>query len=809
MTNKSWKRTMTSAAVLALAGAGLIGSSDISIANLGVNVESLEAATGTVTVTPSASILAFDQYVISGSEYAPLKQVRAFGTDDGKLIDLTGEVQVVDSTVNVDIPGRYNVTYQVTSPLGDIAEKTVVVTVGLDPTQGLHIYETSLQELEDTIASVGLKDEDQAVLQEQIQLVRETIEVVRGDLQNVELGIEERDEKLPPVREDLLTLQESLDALYSYAVELYSTVNDLDEAMNIHKELANKELSRLKKDLAYNEALYNNTLSQLEATIDATGDQEQVANLQNQVNDLNTRFQTLLTESQKRINEVSAQVKELGRLEGQSEGRDKILQDLLDTNETEIKELEDQIQEVFNARDAEIKALESEINDKLNQLEIHTIQRAIEDTKEFYNNRAETLESRLATLNATTESLDSENAVFEARLTQLQNTLASLRSREKSLSDKIHEQIIINDELEDIVSEGLEIEDDTVIDEIVDGIVNEDNNSNTPIVSDTPEEEDKDGIVEEVEVPSDADIDLDIPTDDTIEEIEDEPESNETVVEDNVIEENEEVDSPVEDTVVTLVEDTVDTPVEENIDVDGEADDVVDEPIIDEVDRDDLNQEVIVGEDLGDNMEIVDDELYEDLEFVPFSTFSTVPEPETYSTAITPSVASLFSFTPVAEESTTPQLEASEGLGAVSVQTFEANDDATTQFDVIEHEGYVEYVDNEGNVVGYERRDGEQSADDTPVEEAEEATQDIPVGETPVDESDTTEDGNVEQAVSEESVANENTEETPSEPVANEYTETAKDGSLPQTGASFGTLAAAGISAITGLGAFAIKKFRK
>lgn len=830
MANKVWKRTAMSATVLALAGAGLIGASEASMGDFGVDVDSFEAA----TTAPSASILALDQYVIAGTEYNPLANVQAFGTQDGQLINLTEGVQVVESNVDPYTPGEYNVTYQVTSPAGDVVEKQVLVTVGLDPTQGLHIYETSLLDLEQTIANVGLKDEDQQVLQDQIDRMRETIGNVQGDLENLETGIEERDQSLPPVREHLLSLQGNLDTLHSYAVELYTAVNDLDEALEIHKALADTELARVENDLNYTTSLYENTIAELEEAINASGDAERVSTLQEQVDATVSRFEALISNAQNRVNEVSAEVIELGRLEGQSEGRDAILQDLIDTNETEIQTLEDQIEDASAARDAEIQALDAEINDKMNQLEIHTIQEAIDNVNAYYDERTSSLEDRLAELKASTEALTSENAVFDARLSQMQEALASLRDQENYISNRVHEQLIGEDELKDTVEEALDIDNDKVSEDIVEDIVNNDDVSQGDESEEnaengeelTPDEEPSE------ETSEDAGEDEPAPEPDSTneEDVTDTEENGEDSVEEDAEpspEEDAETPSePVEEDVADSTEGTDNSSENSEDDANNTSETDTSDGEEDTYNPDDLGEEVVVGEDLGDEYSVVEDGLYDDLEFEPFSTFSTVPQPQTDSATVVPNVASIFSFTPSAEEST-DTVEAAEDTGPANVQTFEANEDAAATeeapaeptYDVIEHEGYVEYVDDSGTVVGYERTDGEEATEEaeaTPAEETEsaDATEDNSETEAPADQSDTSGE---ELEPSENTAGGVTNPETPTsgDAVAEEQggegsTEaTTEEGTLPQTGATYGAIGAAGVSIFAGLGAFLFKKFRK
>ena len=67
-----------------------------------------------------------DKTVIQGTSFNPLEGVKASDTEDG---DITSQVKVASSTVNLDVPGNYQVTYEVTDRSGQKVTKTITVTV--------------------------------------------------------------------------------------------------------------------------------------------------------------------------------------------------------------------------------------------------------------------------------------------------------------------------------------------------------------------------------------------------------------------------------------------------------------------------------------------------------------------------------------------------------------------------------------------------------------------------------------------------------------------------------------------------------
>lgn len=98
-------------------------------------------------------LLAYDQYVLEGSEYDPLANVRAVDYEDGELTDVSDRIEIVSGEVDTTTPGEYEVTYSVEDFDGAITEKTITVTVGVDNSAALDAVEDSLAKVEADLES--------------------------------------------------------------------------------------------------------------------------------------------------------------------------------------------------------------------------------------------------------------------------------------------------------------------------------------------------------------------------------------------------------------------------------------------------------------------------------------------------------------------------------------------------------------------------------------------------------------------------------------------------------------------------------
>lgn len=77
-------------------------------------------------MTTSPSIIANDHHLETGEPFEPLAGVYAYDLEDG---DITPSIEVIENTVDTNMPGEYHVLYRVTDSDGNIAEHTSYITV--------------------------------------------------------------------------------------------------------------------------------------------------------------------------------------------------------------------------------------------------------------------------------------------------------------------------------------------------------------------------------------------------------------------------------------------------------------------------------------------------------------------------------------------------------------------------------------------------------------------------------------------------------------------------------------------------------
>ncbi|MDM0612964.1 DUF5011 domain-containing protein, partial [Clostridium perfringens] len=80
----------------------------------------------TVIANEAPVIDATDKTIKVGDTFDPMADVTAEDKEDGNLTD---EVKVIKNDVNTDIPGKYEVVYEVTDSQGATSTKTITVTV--------------------------------------------------------------------------------------------------------------------------------------------------------------------------------------------------------------------------------------------------------------------------------------------------------------------------------------------------------------------------------------------------------------------------------------------------------------------------------------------------------------------------------------------------------------------------------------------------------------------------------------------------------------------------------------------------------
>lgn len=143
-----------------------------------------------VLVTPS-NILAYDQYIKTGSDFDALADAVAVAFDEqGERMDLTDSLEV-SGEVDTDTPGEYELVYSFTDLDDHDIQKTITITVG-DNTESADILaaaqaerEADEQALADYAAEVaGDASEDEEPAVDEDEVVDDTPEVSDEDLED-------------------------------------------------------------------------------------------------------------------------------------------------------------------------------------------------------------------------------------------------------------------------------------------------------------------------------------------------------------------------------------------------------------------------------------------------------------------------------------------------------------------------------------------------------------------------------------------------------------------------------------------------
>lgn len=143
-------------------------------------------------------LLAYDQYVLEGSEYDPLANVRAVDYEDGEVTDVSDRIEIVSGEVDTTTPGEYEVTYSVEDFDGAITEKTITVTVGVDNAAALDAVEESLAKVEADLEAAGLERDE---LKAEIEALRAQLEAALENAEESTPDDEEDTEPTPPENE--------------------------------------------------------------------------------------------------------------------------------------------------------------------------------------------------------------------------------------------------------------------------------------------------------------------------------------------------------------------------------------------------------------------------------------------------------------------------------------------------------------------------------------------------------------------------------------------------------------------------------
>lgn len=141
------------------------------------NTTTTKTITVTVTENKKPVITAEDKEVIQYRELKELDGVSATDEEDGKV-----EVKVKNSTVKLDTPGDYEITYQATDTYNQTTEKTIKVTVIKDEAPVINAEDKTITQGTkfEALKDVTAEDKEEGKI--------EKIEVVKNDVKEKEIG---------------------------------------------------------------------------------------------------------------------------------------------------------------------------------------------------------------------------------------------------------------------------------------------------------------------------------------------------------------------------------------------------------------------------------------------------------------------------------------------------------------------------------------------------------------------------------------------------------------------------------------------
>lgn len=141
------------------------------------NTTTTKTITVTVTENKKPVITAEDKEVTQYRELNELDGVSATDEEDGKV-----EVKVKNSTVKLDTPGDYEITYQATDTYNQTTEKTIKVTVIKDEAPVINAEDKTITQGTkfDALKDVTAEDKEEGKI--------EKIEVVKNDVKEKEIG---------------------------------------------------------------------------------------------------------------------------------------------------------------------------------------------------------------------------------------------------------------------------------------------------------------------------------------------------------------------------------------------------------------------------------------------------------------------------------------------------------------------------------------------------------------------------------------------------------------------------------------------
>lgn len=141
------------------------------------NTTTTKTITVTVTENKKPVITAEDKEVIQYRKLDELDGVTATDEEDGKV-----EVKVKNSTVKLDTPGDYEITYQATDTYNQTTEKTIKVTVIKDEAPVINAEDKTITQgtTFEPLKDVTAEDKEEGKI--------EKIEVVKNDVKEKEIG---------------------------------------------------------------------------------------------------------------------------------------------------------------------------------------------------------------------------------------------------------------------------------------------------------------------------------------------------------------------------------------------------------------------------------------------------------------------------------------------------------------------------------------------------------------------------------------------------------------------------------------------
>ena len=141
------------------------------------NTTTTKTITVTVTENKKPVITAEDKEVIQYRKLDELNGVTATDEEDGKV-----EVKVKNSTVKLDTPGDYEITYQATDTYNQTTEKTIKVTVIKDEAPVINAEDKTITQgtTFEPLKDVTAEDKEEGKI--------EKIEVVKNDVKEKEIG---------------------------------------------------------------------------------------------------------------------------------------------------------------------------------------------------------------------------------------------------------------------------------------------------------------------------------------------------------------------------------------------------------------------------------------------------------------------------------------------------------------------------------------------------------------------------------------------------------------------------------------------